>query len=79
MERAEMTATPNKKTRPTRRAAETEPAASASRRKKAEFTVPIKLWVSPETYAELEAEAEERDWSVPQVIRRRIRELARSK
>jgi len=79
MEPAEMTASPTKKPRPTRRAAETAPIPSASRRKKAEFTVPIKLWVSPETYAELEAEARERDWSVPQVIRRRIRELARSK
>jgi len=79
MERAEMTATPNKKTSRSKRPAEPEPATQASRRKKAEFTVPIKLWVSPETYAELEAEAQERDWSVPQVIRRRIRELARSK
>ena len=43
-------------------------------RRAAEFTVPIKLWVTPETYQELAAEAEERDWSVPQVIRYRIRE-----
>lgn len=78
MEQADMTATTKKKGR-VKHAADIESAPAASRRKKAEFTVPIKLWVSPETYAELEAEAQERDWSVPQVIRRRIRELTRQR
>jgi hypothetical protein len=45
----------------------------ASRRKAAEFSVPIKLWVSDEMYAELEAAASEREWSVPQVIRRMVK------
>lgn len=45
----------------------------ASRRKAAEFSVPIKLWVSEEMYAELEAAASEREWSVPQVIRRMVK------
>jgi hypothetical protein len=41
-----------------------------SRRKAAEFNVPIKLWVSQEMYDEIEKVATEREWSVPQVIRR---------
>jgi hypothetical protein len=44
-----------------------------SRRKTAEFNVPIKLWVSQEMYDTLEAVAREREWSVPQVIRRAVR------
>lgn len=74
MERAEMTTMTSKKTR-----SKAEPTPAATRRKKAEFTIPIKLWVSAETYDELEAEAREREWTVPQVIRRRIRELAHQK
>jgi len=40
-----------------------------SRRHPAQFTIPIKLWVTPEQYARLEREAKKRDWSVPQVAR----------
>jgi hypothetical protein len=43
------------------------------RRKLAEFTVDVKLWLRQDTYDELAAEAEERDWSIPQVIRHRIK------
>ncbi len=50
-----------------------------TKQKQAEFTVPIKLWVSDETYTELKAEAQERKWTLPQVIRHRIRELLRPK
>ena len=35
--------------------------------------MPIKLWVSQEMYDALEAAAREREWSVPQVIRRAVR------
>lgn len=45
----------------------------ASRRKTAEFNVPIKLWVSQEMYDTLDTVAREREWSVPQVIRRAVR------
>jgi len=38
------------------------------------FTVPIKLFVTPEMYKQLETRAEEREWSVPQVIRCAVRE-----
>jgi hypothetical protein len=45
----------------------------SSRRKAAEFSVPIKLWVSEEMYAALQMAAEQREWSVPQVIRRVVK------
>jgi hypothetical protein len=48
-----------------------------SRRKPAEFDVPIKLWVSQEMFDELAIEAKEREWSIPQLIRRRIRDGGR--
>jgi len=50
-----------------------------NRRKPAEFSVPIKLWVSQDDYDELALEAAERQWSIPQVIRHRFRELARKR
>jgi len=43
-------------------------------RRAPEFTVPIKLWVAPDMYQGCAAEAERRDWSVPQVIRYFVRE-----
>ena len=49
------------------------PPPRASRRKTAEFNVPIKLWVSQEMYDTLDTVAREREWSVPQVIRRAVR------
>jgi hypothetical protein len=45
----------------------------SSRRKPAQFSVPIKLWVSQEMYDALTDAARERDWSVPQVIRRVVK------
>jgi hypothetical protein len=44
-----------------------------SRRKAAEFSVPIKLWVSQEMFDALATAAHEREWSVPQVIRRVVK------
>jgi len=44
-------------------------------RVKDKYTVPIKLWVSPPMYEVLAAEAERREWSVPQLIRWCIRDL----
>jgi hypothetical protein len=49
----------------------------ASRRKAAEFTVPIKLWVSQEMYDKLDDIAHEQEWSVPQVIRWFVRRAQR--
>lgn len=46
----------------------------SSRRKAAEFSVPIKLWVSQEMYDALQEAAHEREWSVPQVIRRVVKD-----
>jgi hypothetical protein len=45
----------------------------ASRRKAAEFNVPIKLWVTQEMYDALDDVAREREWSIPQVIRRVVK------
>jgi hypothetical protein len=45
----------------------------ASRRKPAEFTVPIKLWLTQEMYDAIDNVAREREWSVPQVIRWAVR------
>jgi len=39
-----------------------------------QFTVPIKLWVTPEMYQELETMAEEHEWTVPHVIRSAVKE-----
>ena len=38
------------------------------------FTVPIKLWVTPEMYQELETMAVEREWTIPHVIRCAVKE-----
>jgi hypothetical protein len=46
----------------------------SSRRKAAEFSVPIKLWVSQDMYDALQEAATEREWSVPQVIRRALKD-----
>jgi hypothetical protein len=43
-------------------------------RKPPEFTVPVKLWLNPEMYKWLAEIAQEREWSIPQVIRRLVRE-----
>jgi hypothetical protein len=43
-------------------------------RKPPEFTVSIKLWVSPDMYEWLATQAQEQEWSIPQVIRRAIRD-----
>jgi len=39
----------------------------------------VKLWISEETHRWLVGVAEEREWSVPQVIRRCIREIRERK
>jgi hypothetical protein len=49
----------------------------ASRRKAAEFTVPIKLWLTQEMYDKLDDIAREQEWSVPQVIRWFVRTAQR--
>jgi hypothetical protein len=59
--------------RRTRKTTSREPATQPSRRKAAEFSVPIKLWVSQEMYDALQAAARDREWSVPQVIRRVVK------
>jgi len=51
------------------------PLRPVSPRKPARYTVPIKLWVSPEMYEALVTEAERDDWTVPQLIRRCIRDV----
>jgi len=43
-----------------------------------QFTVPIKLWITPEMDAELETVAAEREWSVPHVIRCAVREALKN-
>jgi len=43
-------------------------------RKPPEFTVPVKLWLTPEMYKWLAETAEVREWSIPQVIRRAVKE-----
>ena len=43
-------------------------------RKPPEYTVPVKLWLTPEMYEWLAVAAKEREWSIPQVIRRAVRE-----
>jgi len=48
-------------------------------RKPPEFTVPVKLWLTPEMYEWLAAMAKEREWSIPQVIRRAVREAQAKK
>jgi len=48
-------------------------------RKPPEFTVPVKLWLTPEMYEWLAAAAKEREWSIPQVIRRAVREAQQKK
>jgi hypothetical protein len=70
MEPAMMMTEPKRRTQRTR---SSEPLRS-SRRKPAEFSVPIKLWVSQEMYDALQEAAREREWSVPQVIRRALKD-----
>ena len=48
-------------------------------RKPPEFTVPVKLWLTPEMYEWLAEMAQEREWSIPQVIRRAVREAQQKK
>jgi hypothetical protein len=74
MERAAMTG-PSKKRTPSKRA-EPEP---TTHRKKAEFTISVKLWMTQEIYEAIAAEAREREWSVPQVIRRCMKEYLERK
>ncbi len=71
-----MTTEPKRRT-PRTAARETESRRAAprsSRRKAAEFSVPIKLWVSQDMYDALQEAAHEREWSVPQVIRRVVKD-----
>jgi hypothetical protein len=70
-----MTTEPKRRT-PRNAARPTESRSAAprsSRRKPAEFSVPIKLWVSQEMYDALTNAAREREWSIPQVIRRVVK------
>jgi hypothetical protein len=71
-----MTTEPKRRTpRSAARPTESRSAAPrSSRRKPAEFSVPIKLWVSQEMYDALQDAAHEREWSVPQVIRRVVKD-----
>jgi hypothetical protein len=46
---------------------------SGASRRPPEFTVPIKLWVTPEMYAVLQKLAAEDERTIPQVIRRAVR------
>jgi len=48
-------------------------------RKPPEFSVPVKLWLTPEMYEGLATTAKEREWSIPQVIRRAVREALQKK
>ena len=48
-------------------------------RKAKEYTVPVKLWLTPEMHEWLARVAEEREWSIPQVIRRAVREAQTKK
>lgn len=73
IERSDMPRAKRPRTRPSTPEPGGEPTPRASRRKTAEFNVPIKLWVSQEMYDQLDKVAREREWSVPQVIRRAVR------
>ena len=62
-----------KKEKPTTTRRQTPP------RKPPEFTVPVKLWLTPEMYEWLAETAKDREWSIPQVIRRAVREAQAKK
>jgi hypothetical protein len=68
MERV-MTTEPKRRTQRTTPRERNAEKPRSSRRKPAEFSVPIKLWVSDEMYKAIEKIAREREWSVPQVLR----------
>jgi hypothetical protein len=74
MERV-MTTEPKRRTQRTTPRERNAEKSRSSRRKPAEFSVPIKLWVSQEMYDALEEAARERQWSVPHVIRQELRTI----
>ena len=56
-----------------------KPTKGRKARKPPEFTVPVKLWLTPEMYAWLAEVAKEQERSIPQVIRRAVREAQQKK